>query len=213
MRYALTFCCATLVVAGAVLHGRATQRWETLTAGDSRIGSLHSAPLRIGDYVSTEIPSEMPIKEKSRVTCHQYSSPSLTGTIVVSLTTGIPGSVSTHTPDVCYVGSGYRMTGKPVRQTIDLPGGKTASYFVAEFEKKRATGVDRQRVRWAWTADGNWDAPDNPRFQYLRTGELAKVYLVTPMPDSSAEASSADSPAVRSFTAQVFSHYSAALAR
>lgn len=212
-RLGATIACLILIGTGAVLHGRATNRWESLTSGDNPVAKLHDKAIRFADYAATDIPSEMPVLEKSRVTCTQFVSPSLNTAVTVSLTTGIAGSVAVHTPDVCYVGSGYTMTQSPTRQTIELPGGKSATYYVAEFEKKRATGTDRQRVRWAWTTDGQWDAPDSPRFRYLRAGELAKVYVVTPLAESSAAGSAIDSPAVRDFTAQVFAQYSAALAR
>lgn len=205
--------CIGCVLLGAALHGWATHRWELINSSNTKLSLLHEMKIDFSDYQTQEIPSEMPIKEKSKVTCYQYFSPSLNDTIVVSLTTGITGSVSTHTPDVCYVGSGYRMTKNPVKQTIELPGGKTAVYYMAEFEKKRASGVDRQRVRWAWTVNGMWEAPDSPRFHYLRSGELAKVYVVNSIPESNAEGKSPDSPAMRSFTAQVFAQYSAMMAR
>lgn len=212
-RLGFTLVGVVLIVSGAVLHGRATNRWESLTPGDSPVAKLHDVAIHFADYSPTDIPSEMPVMEKSRVTCTQFRSNSLNTAVTVSLTTGIAGSVAVHTPDVCYVGSGYTMTQRPSKQTIELPGGKSATYYVAEFEKKRATGTDRQRVRWAWTTDGQWDAPDSPRFRYLRAGELAKVYVVTPLAESSAVGSAIDSPAVRDFTAQVFAQYSAALAR
>ena len=46
----------------------------------------------------------------------------------------------------------------------------------------RATSVERQRVRWAWTADGTWDAPDLARFRYVKEPELFKLYIVSPLP-------------------------------
>ena len=88
-----------------------------------------------------------------------------------------------------------------------------ATYYVAEFEKKRATGIDRQRVRWAWTADGVWDAPNSPRFHYLRTSELAKVYFVTAMPETTTGDSTVDSLSVRALMAHALANYSDSLAR
>jgi hypothetical protein len=209
MRTVAVMVCAGLLVLGTVLHGRATHRWDALAPASSRLESLHSLRLNLGESDSKEIPSEFDPNEKSRVTCRQYFPAGPNDPIVVSLTTGIAGSVSTHTPDVCYVGSGYRMTKAPTRQTVEWPGGGSASYYVADFEKKRATGVDRQRVRWAWTTDGTWLAPASPRFAFLRAPELAKVYVVTTVPESLPD----DGPDVKSRIALVFAQYSAALAR
>jgi hypothetical protein len=94
---------------------------------------------------------------------------------------------------------------EPRREVIDLPGGGKAGYYVAEFERKSATATDRQRVRWAWSADGTWAAPDRPRFEYLRAPELFKLYIVTPVTDP--EASAEDPPAVRQFVAAAFAQY------
>jgi hypothetical protein len=196
-----------LIVLGAVLHGRATQRWSSLAPTESKVERLHEIVIAHADFESQVIPSDLEIKERSRVTCRQYVSDVTKQSIVISVTTGIPGAVATHTPDVCYVGSGYRMTEPIRRRTIALPTGAQATYYVAEFEKKRATGVDRQRVRWAWTTDGTWDAPDSPRLRYVRSGELAKVYVVTPATGANED----DSPAVAAFTAAAFAQWSTRL--
>lgn len=205
-----TIVCFLVLLAGAVVHGAATRRWDAVAPPVLKAEALHGMTVRIGDYEPTPINSDLPIKERSLVTCHRYDSAARGQMVVVSLTSGIPGAVATHTPDVCYVGSGYKMTKGPTRKSIDLPGGGAARYFVAEFEKATATGVDRQRVRWAWTADGTWDAPDNPRFAYIRSGELFKLYVVT-RPDDDAPAE--DSDAVAAFTAAAFAQYARELAR
>jgi hypothetical protein len=205
IRTPLTLICFALIFAGALLHGKVTQRWDILTPDDSRIEKLHDVFIQFRGFSNRDIPSDMPVKERSHVTCRQYFSDVTNNSFVVSVTTGISGSVATHTPDVCYVGSGYRMTRPIARKIMSLPSGGSATYYVAEFEKKRATGIDRQRVRWAWTADGIWDAPDSPRFRYMRTGELAKVYIVTAVTNSGDDS---DSAITVEFTASVFDQLS-----
>jgi hypothetical protein len=202
--------CLFLILAGAAVHGAATRRWDAVAPAEMKADRLHAVVLQVGDYESAPIESELPIKERSVVSCRRYDSASLGRMFVVSLTTGIPGAVATHTPDVCYVGSGYKLLRGPNRKTVDLPGGGTAKYFVADFEKTTATGVDRQRVRWAWTADGVWDAPDYPRFTFLRVGELFKLYVVTPL---AADAPADDPKAALDFTAAAFARYARELAR
>ena len=124
-------------------------------------------------------------------------------------TSGPPGAVSTHTPDVCYPGSGYRTARAPKVETIDLPNGKKAKYLVAEYEKKSETSIERQRIRWSWSTDGTWNVPDQPRFAYIQSSQLYKLYFVTSVnPNDSSES---DSPAVREMLAQAFQQYSAAI--
>ncbi len=208
-RFGITLC-FLLLLAGAAVHGAATRRWDTVAPAVLKADQLHALTLRVGDYESTKMEYDQPIKERSVVTCSRYDSAALGQMVVISLTSGIPGAVATHTPDVCYVGSGYKITRGPTRRTVELPGGGTARFLVADFEKTTATGTDRQRVRWAWTADGTWDAPDYPRFVYFRAGELFKLYVVTrPADDATAE----DSESVSAFTAAAFAQYARELAR
>jgi hypothetical protein len=206
---------AGLIVAGAAVHGAATYRWETLAPATGRADAVHAQAVSLSDYQSEEIPSEIEINEKTRCTCRRYLSAMANIGAVVSITSGPPGAVATHTPDVCYPSSGYRTLGGPRRETIALPGGGEATCYVAEFEKKTATRTERQRVRWAWaTADGQWDAPDHPRFtwRYMSQPELYKLYVVTAIPLDESGVVAEDPPAVRPFVAAVFGQYAQTLA-
>ncbi len=198
--------CLVLLAAGAWVHGAATHRWEAF-APPSRADQFHAYVVQLGDYQMEEIPNEIPLKEKSVGTTRKYYSPSRNQVVITSFISGPPGAVSTHTPDVCYPSSGYKTVREPVRETIDLPGGGKASYYVAEFEKRTATRTERQRVRWAWSADGTWDAPDRARFAYLRAPELFKLYVVTPAADGDSGGAVGDPPAVRQFVAVAFAQY------
>lgn len=204
----VTGLCFALLVVGAVVHGATTHRWKAFAPEPSRSATFHAHVISFGDYQSDEIPNELPLKEKSVGSTRRYFSPTRNVTLVTSLTSGPAGAVSTHTPDVCYPSSGYATVREPKVETIDLPDGRQARYYVAEFEKKTATRTERQRVRWAWTVDGNWDAPARPRFAYLREAELYKLYLVTSVADGEKDASAGDSPAVRQFVAATFAQYS-----
>jgi hypothetical protein len=199
--------CTALLVAGAVVHGSTVHRWSALSSTEGRADRFHAHAVQLGDYRAEDIPNEIPLKERSVGTTKKYVSPSLNVLVMTSLTSGPPGAVATHTPDVCYPASGYKTVREPVRETIDLPGGGTASYYVAEFERKTATRTERQRVRWAWSSDGRWDAPDRPRFAYLREPELYKLYVVTPVPDGDTGRKGEDPPAVRQFVAAAFAQY------
>jgi hypothetical protein len=197
------------VAAGAAVHGATTHRWTAFAPEASRGEAFHAHVLQVGDYQSDPVPNDIPLQERSVGTSRRYFSPSRNQYAVTSLISGPSGAVSTHAPDVCYPASGYKTVKEPRREAIDLPGGGTARYYVAEFEKRTATRVERQRVRWAWSADGQWDAPDRPRFAYLRVPELFKLYIVTPVADGEQDAPQAgDPPAVRQFVAAAFAQYS-----
>ena len=206
---------AALIVAAAAVNGVATQRWEFAAPDPAVTERLKAVEVRYEDWQATPIDTEMPTNERSEAISRRYTSPTSGRSGAVTFIWGVPGSVSTHTPDVCYPGSGYKTLRGPKKETLELPGGATATYYVADFEKQTATSVVRVRVRWAWATDGTWDAPDNPRWQFAtqltRAPVLYKVYVVTPLPDDP-EASTEDDPTARGFAVAAFAQYAAAFA-
>jgi hypothetical protein len=199
-----------LIVAGAVVHGAVTQRWETFTPNPAQTARLHDLLVSHRDWTPSPQPvdTDMPVNERSTATARHYVSQNERKSAVVTIISGIPGSVSTHTPDVCYPGSGFKTLRGPVKETTELPNGQTAVFYVADFEKKQ----ERVRVRWAWSTDGTWVAPDSPRWQFARqlarVPVLYKVYVATPLPVEENQ-SAVDDPATKAFVAAVWSQYSA----
>ena len=198
--------CLALIAAGAAAHGTTTLRWAEVSPTAGRYESVHTLEVKLADYVAEEVPNDVPVKEKSVATSRRYRSASRQQTVVVSVTTGAPGSVSTHTPDVCYPGSGYKTVKAAARETVDVPGWGPMTCYVAEFEKTTASHAERQRVRWAWATTGAFEAPDRPRFAYLRVADLAKLYIVTAIP-SGESAQPADTPAAAEFLAAALGQY------
>ena len=206
-----------LIAAAALVHGAVTQRWGVFEPDPAVTNRLHALELRFEDWHPTEVPTEMPTNERSTATSRRYQSASTGRSAVVSIISGIPGSVSTHTPDVCYPGSGYRTCAAARRETMELPGGKVATFYVADFEKKRETSLDRARVRWAWTTDGTWIAPDSPRWQFAKqltaVPVLYKVYIVTPLPEGPEDQRPEDDPTTKAFVTAAWVQYAAAFGR
>ncbi len=180
-----------LIVGGALVHGAVTQRWAVFAPDPARTARLHALEVRFEDWQPKDVPTEMPTNERSIASSRSYSSLRNGHTAVVTIISGIPGSVATHTPDVCYVGSGYKTLRAARKEALELPSGQTVNYYSADFEKKTASKVDRIRIRWAWSTDGTWIAPDNPRWQFAKqlnsVPELYKLYIATPLPESEEE--------------------------
>jgi hypothetical protein len=197
-----------LIVAGAVVHGAVTQRWQTFTPDPTVTTRLHELLVSHRDWAPAPQPVEtdMPVNERSTATARHYVSQTERKSAVVTIISGIPGSVSTHTPDVCYPGSGFKTLRGPVKETMSLPNGQTAVFYAADFEKKQ----ERVRVRWAWSTDGTWVAPDSPRWQFARqlaaVPVLYKVYVATPLPD---DEQADDDPATKAFVAAAWAQYAA----
>lgn len=200
-----------LVLAGAVVHGAITQRWSLFAPDAARAERMHALAIELPDCDVKPIENDVPLKERSIATSRRYLAGDGSYSAAVSIISGVPGAVSTHTPDVCYTASGYRMLGAIRRESIKLAGGTSATYFVADFEKKRETSVERLRIRWSWTTAGSWDAPDGARFHYMKASELYKLYIVTPVAE--ADGKPGDDPAaVKRFVRAAFEQYAAAFA-
>lgn len=208
MNRILVIVAAGLIVVGAVVHGAATQRWSMFTPDPVRTERMHSLVIQHADCVMSEIPHDVPLKERSTATSRRYESAEGGFVAVTSIISGIPGAVATHTPDVCYTGNGYVIIRGPKRESVTLPNGEVATYFVADFERRRASSVERQRVRWTWTTGERWDAPDRARFAYMSAPELYKLYIVSGLPESSNEALPAgDTPAEQAFITATFQQF------
>jgi hypothetical protein len=102
---------------------------------------------------------------------------------------------------VCYAGSGYVMSGEPQKRTLALPGGATATYWSARFEKKPGATDPPLRVCWMWGADGDWQASANPRTDFALRGALYKLYVQRAEPLAGSAAGPAPDPTDVFFTA------------
>lgn len=208
---------AALIAAGAVVSGAVTQRWSVFESNPELTKKLHAHELRFEDWQATAVPTEMPTNERSIATSRRYTSPRTGHGAAISIFSGIPGSVSTHTPDVCYPGSGYKTLRSPRKDTLTLANGDMVEFYVADFEKKTETKHDRARVRWAWSTDGKWVAPDSPRWQFARqlasVPVLYKLYIVTAVPESNGETRAEDDGLTQSFVRTAWSQYSELFAK
>jgi hypothetical protein len=177
-----------LLAAGGVVHGMWTHRWSRTAAQDAGVDLLASVQQPVGDWVpGPDLPvPEREVPKGTKVAARQFTSGKTGKRLVVSVTSGVPGVVAAHTPDVCFLGSGYKLKNPPSRQTLPVAGG-SVSFYVADFEKTTATGTEAVRCRWAWTADGTWHAPDYPRLFFARSQVrlpvLYKLYVVHPLGD------------------------------
>ena len=116
-----------LLVAFGLAEGRWTGRWvndERVTAAAAR---LKTVPLSFGDWTGEENeldPKQVEKAELSGSLMRQYAHKSGTN-LSLLLVCGRPGPISLHTPDVCYGGIGFLMSGPADRKAV-VPGGPPA---------------------------------------------------------------------------------------
>jgi hypothetical protein len=174
------FTAVVLIVGAGLVNGAWTDRWgpsPALTALGSR---FESVPMKIGDWTGTA--SELPAEDRAMagaVAClaRRYSDPRRGLSVTVLLLGGLPGKISTHTPDVCYRGGGYN---------LDAPSGFRRRYGqddrTAEFRTMLATRAGTNpsalRIFWSWNASAGWLAPDEPRWKFAPARALCKLYVI-----------------------------------
>ncbi len=178
---------AIVLLTTTLLHGQWTNRWDETAGSTFSKLLLAQLPSRLGGWQGAEA-REQPATAQQPYSCARHFRHARSEeTVIVSLISGLPADVATHTPDVCYPGSGYTMKSAKQRETITLADGRVVQCWRADFAKDSATGTERLRVRWTWSMDGRWEAPDFPRLYYATrfadTSVLQKLYIVHPVQD------------------------------
>ncbi|HEX3152699.1 MAG TPA: hypothetical protein VHR66_31795 [Gemmataceae bacterium] len=178
-----------LLGVGGLVHGMWTHRWTTDGENAAGVDLLAKLDSTLGDW---QLGPATPVNERdlpkgTTATSRQLVNSKANKRAVASVTSGPPGVVAAHTPEVCFLGSGYRLKNPPSKQTLPTPDGGSVTFYVADFEKTTASGVEAVRCRWAWTADGTWHAPDYPRLFFASSRMslplLYKLYIVHPIGD------------------------------
>ena len=100
--------------------------------------------------------------------------------VTVLLVCGRPGPISVHTPETCYGGVGYKPVSSETPR-IPIDGGETGhrdEFWMLDMMKPGASAEDHLRIFYAWTTDGDWEAADNPRYDFAASTALCKMYIV-----------------------------------
>jgi hypothetical protein len=167
------------VLACGVVHGMWTDRWAKEQIVAEAAARLERLPLTLGDWQgqTLEIDQRL-VAEVAGFLYRRYVNQRTGAAVTLALACGRPGPVSIHTPDVCYVASGYEAgTSGTVSPSLGptLPPGE---FKTAQFIKNRATDQTHLRVFWSWNAGGVWTVSDSPRFAFARYPLLYKLHVV-----------------------------------
>jgi hypothetical protein len=169
-----------LIVGAGLVHGSWTSRWRPAPALQEQAKKLESLPMVLGDW--TAISRELPARELAMTGAAGYINRLYTNSskglsISVLLLSGLPGDISTHTPEVCYPGAGYYLAtpdafaltyGSPeqkaeLRTAVAIRGGANPSVL---------------RIFWVWKGSKGWSAPEQPRWTFASESVLSKLYIV-----------------------------------
>ena len=96
--------------------------------------------------------------------------------LLAVLMVGRAGRMAVHTPEVCYRGAGYELSGPPSQHDVTEDGGRRAAFWTATFVKPNTSGSDLQ-LYWGWNGGDGWKAPTSPRWEFADRPALYKLYL------------------------------------
>lgn len=203
----LPVACAFLFV---LVPGLAFQSWfgggQAAALLDQRVASLPSIPHYLPNWDGEDFEiDDNQIKQANLAgyVARKYTHRDTGEVVAVLVVCGYRGPISVHTPDVCYQGSGYGM-GEIVKKDLSLADSPISAHFnTALFQPQDATNPGKLRIHWAWSADGNWDAPEFNRGAYLFQPVLYKMYVIQNIPDKQASQSKASEELIRELLPQL----------
>jgi hypothetical protein len=176
-----------LLVSYGVAEGLWTDRWHTSDVLERAIARLDQVPRRVGDWEGQDQeldPRQMARAEIDGYLMRRYVQRSSGAEVNVLLVCGRAGPTALHSPDVCYAGAGFTAAVAPARHEVSSSGRAAPDVFwVGEFHKSGPV-PEPLRIYWAWSADGIWQATNNPRVELAYHPALYKLYVLRALPRS-----------------------------
>jgi len=169
-----------LIVSCGMAQGWMTYRWTTNTAVMDAVSLLEHVPAQIGDWTSVD--HEMPENEIEVGRIEGYVKREyvngLTGARVhLLLMCGESGPISLHPPTVCFSGQGYHVVGQESHLSVKDGEGCSFDFHEADFGNSAIDDPTLTRLYWAWSTDGEWETPANPRVDFAGEPVLFKLYV------------------------------------
>jgi hypothetical protein len=172
-----------VTIASGAAHGLWTHRWAVTQDVEAVAARLPQLPLTLGDWQGHDM--EFDTRQLGPVAGYLYRRyvNQRTGvTVTMSLAFGQSGPVSIHTPDVCYVASGFEAASINRFAPALEPSQPRAEFQTAQFIRTRTAEQKYLRVFWSWNAGGVWRVSDYPRLAFApRYPVLYKLHLVREM--------------------------------
>jgi hypothetical protein len=171
-----------VLIASGVVHGVWTDRWSEQTDLVETADRLERLPMTIGAWHGTTVEMEKdPNTGLAGMVARRYVHAKTGKAVTLFLACGRAGAVCTHTPDVCYAGSGFEVE-KPMRFALPSTTAQAPpEFWTARFVRERATGRTNLRIFWSWHDAQTWKVADNPRLSFAGEKILYKLYLIREM--------------------------------
>lgn len=170
-----------LIIGAGIVHGEWTNRWGAPTGLTELAGRLKSLPKVLGEWTAGEDraigPRELAMTGAVGHISRTYTNPTKGLAVSVLLLSGLPGDISTHTPDACYPGAGYTLRESDLYSRKYGVPEQTAQFRTA-IATKGGASPSTLRIFWTWHGSKGWSAPEEPRWTFGAEPVLTKLYLV-----------------------------------
>lgn len=180
---------AVIIIGTGVLHGYRSNRWGEDVVLTEAVARMDQIPQRIGDWVGTDheiLEEQVKAAEASRVLARNYVNEKDGRAVSLWVVCGRPGPVAVHTPDICFVGSGQVQKDEQQKYAPTLNKDSQSpldvEFWTADFFRPKDLVPRFQRVFWSWSKDGEWEAPQNPRSEFMWNNKLYKIYIIRTVP-------------------------------
>ena len=169
-----------LLIGAGLVHGSWTSRWRPAPALLEMAERLQKLPLETRGWTATARtlpPRELAMTGAVGYISRIYHNSSKGLNISVLLLSGLPGDISTHTPDVCYPGAGYTLDAS-TRHVCRYGSPEVPAEFRTAVAKKGGVNPSVLRIYWGWRGSKGWSAPEDPRWAFGSEPVLTKLYVV-----------------------------------
>jgi hypothetical protein len=169
-----------LIVGAGLFHGIWTERWGSSPLLAAMAERFDTVPMKIGDWKATPFtlpPDDQAMTGARACLSRVYTDAKRGVSVSVLLLGGLPGKITTHTPDVCYTGTGYTLGSSiTFERSYGAPGQKAS--FRTAVASRDGTEPSTLRIIWGWNDSKGWSAPAEPRWEFGSRPWLCKLYVV-----------------------------------
>jgi hypothetical protein len=171
-----------LIIGAGFVHGAWTNRWGPSPALTALASRFESIPEVIGGWKLTSrselAPDERAMTGGFANFRRVYTNASRGVSVSVLLLGGLPGKVSTHTPDACYSGAGFTLSSPSLYDFRYGGDGQRRAEFQTAVATRGGTNPSILRIFWGWNASTGWAAPAKPRWAFGTAPALCKLYVI-----------------------------------
>jgi hypothetical protein len=190
-------------LAGGVLYGNYSQRWNKPAESVAAATALKSLPREVGRWKAAEDlviePAALQQLDCAGYVYRRYVNQDSGQSIKMVIVAGPPGPIAVHTPEICFSSRAYDIQNERTAVSLERSPGRPHSFWMVDFVTRNAF-ADRLRVYYAWSLGETWAASRSPRFSYAGAPLLYKIQVAATVPPRSSD-ESADS--VRQFVEQL----------